>query len=118
MKFKGYLDYTDGSKDYIEVIEFIIREKNSIAFELKTSWSEQGFWIFNGVAKFQGNNVYKSDHLKGRMASDLSIEESSEAFIVFQIMNIDTKNSEVDIIGSVNYGLEVFNFEGLLEKDI
>ncbi|AZC00452.1 hypothetical protein DKE52_008070 [Acinetobacter pittii] len=93
-------------------------KKTRLHLNLKPHGRSRVFGFFNGVAKFQGNNVYKSDHLKGRMASDLSIEESSEAVIVFQIMNIDTKNSEVDIIGSVNYGLEVFNFEGLLEKDI
>ncbi|MFK4050496.1 hypothetical protein [Acinetobacter venetianus] len=116
MKFKGILDYRDGSSDYISVVEFIFRENHSIAFELKSTWSDQGFWIFQGVAMYKSKNQYNLERVRGKLALDKSIEDRNLADIMFNINSIDNNHKEIDVSGSITFGGDIYPFDGLLEE--
>lgn len=116
MKLNGFLDYLDGSSDRIEMKKFIIRKEQSIAYEFITSWSEEGSWCFSGVANYDGNKLYKTKKIRGKLAVDKSVEEKEEADIEFEIIDINQEHCKVEINGKITYGSDEFRFEGLLEE--
>ena len=116
MKLKGYLDYLNDSKNHIELKKFIIRNQQSIAYEFITSWDGEGFWFFSGVANYDGNKLYKTKKIRGKLTSDASVEELNEADIEFEIIEVDQEHGEVEISGKISYGSNQYRFQGLLEE--
>lgn len=113
-KYNGILDYTDGSSDYLDVQQLIYRDKESIAFEMRTTWSGDDHWIYAGVAQY--NSVFQKyiAEVEAVLGTDRNRKEGCTAKIEFIITSIDEVHDEININGNVNYGRDNYPFEGIL----